>query len=131
ADHFHLVEGAGGQREQGAANAVTLGLLDLPDIAQRNHRLDEMKSGAVMQSNALAQVGERDAFAIARHLFKDGEGAADRLKSAPRAILNVVIDVGRCIFDDLHDRPAPRRTSWFRARFRFRSASQNMTPIAW
>ena len=42
-DHLDLVERAGGERKQRPADAVALGVLQLPHIAERHHGLDQME----------------------------------------------------------------------------------------
>jgi hypothetical protein len=83
--HFDLVEGAGGEREQWAADAVALGILHLPHIAERHHRLDQMEGRGIVQADALAQLGKADAVAVPGDFLDDGKGAADRLHAAGRA----------------------------------------------
>ena len=78
-DHLDLVERAGGEREQRPADAVSFCLLLLAHIAQRNHGLGEMERGGIVQADQLAQFGKPDAFAVARDLFEDRKGAAERL----------------------------------------------------
>jgi hypothetical protein len=77
-----------------------------------------MKGRAVVQANALAEIGERDSVAIASHLFQNGESAPYRLDSPARAILNVIIDVWQRIFDNTRDcQTAARRKRTRRVRF--------------
>jgi hypothetical protein len=77
-----------------------------------------MEGRAVVQANALAEIGERDAVAIASHLFQNGESASYRLDSPARTILNVVIDVWQRIFDKTRDcQTAARRKRSRRIRF--------------
>src|SRR5438105_671421 len=90
-DHFNFIEGAGGEREQGAADAIAFRILHLPHVAERYHRLHEMKGGRVVKTDALAQFGEPNAVAIAGNLFHDRKGALKRLHAA--ALARLLIDV--------------------------------------
>src|ERR1035437_2195014 len=45
-----------------------------------------MEGGGIVQADALAQFGKPDAVAVARDLFDDREGAADRLHAAARRL---------------------------------------------
>src|SRR6266540_1622431 len=89
AHHLDLVEGARRKREQRSADAIALGVLHLADIAERHHRLDEVKSGAVVQTDPLAQCRKPDPFAVVRHLLENCEGALDRLHAAALAVVEI------------------------------------------
>src|SRR4029453_18017789 len=80
----------------------------LPDVAERNHRLGEMEGGRVVQADALAEVGKADAFAMARDLFQDGKGAAERLHAAAGAFPGLIVD-GRLVRPH---QPRNRRLAW-------------------
>src|ERR1700733_5461808 len=82
---FDLVQCAGGEREQMPPDAVALGIPHLLDIAERNHRLDEAEGRAVVQPDALAELGEADALRIARDLLEQSESPLHRLDAAPFA----------------------------------------------
>ena len=56
AHHLDFVERAGGERKQRAADAVALGVLHLPHIAERDQRLDQMEGGGIVQADALRQI---------------------------------------------------------------------------
>src|ERR1035438_6926763 len=107
-DHLDLVERACRQREQWPADAVTLGVLLLPEIAERNHGFGEMEGGGIVQSDQLAQFGKTDAFAMTGDLLEDGERATERLYSAALPILRLVIDIGLA----RRDQPRDRRLAW-------------------
>ena len=47
-----------------------------------------------MQADQLAEVGKPDAFAVARDLLKDREGAAERLDADPLPVVGIVVDIG-------------------------------------
>jgi hypothetical protein len=63
-----------------------------------------MKGRAVVQANPFAEIGQSNPVAVARHFFQNGKGAANRLHSAARPILNVIIDIRQGIFDNACDR---------------------------
>jgi hypothetical protein len=69
-----------------------------------------MERRAVVQADPLAEIGKANAFAIARDLFQNGEGAADRLNAAT-ALAPRVIVVGNasCFIDEPFDRRGWRR----------------------
>ena len=92
-DHFDLVERAGGKRKQRPADAVTLGIFFLAQIAQRHQRLGEMERGGIVQADELAQIRKPDAFAVPRDLFEDRKGAAERLDAAALPVFGVVVDI--------------------------------------
>src|SRR5579875_464825 len=82
--HLDLVERARGKREQGPTHAVSLGILHLPDIAERGKGAHQVKGGRTVQADALAQLDEADAVAVSGDLLEDGEGAPERLHAAAR-----------------------------------------------
>ena len=82
AHHLDFVERARGQREQRAADAVALGILQLAHIAERDHGFHQMEGGGIVQADALGQFRKPDAVAVARDFLDDGETAADRLHAA-------------------------------------------------
>jgi hypothetical protein len=94
--HLDLVERAGGEREQRPSDAIALGVLLLPDVAERHHGLDQMERGRVVQADPLAQFREADAFAMARDLLQNAEGTAERLHTDPLPVLGVIVDVAGC-----------------------------------
>src|SRR5580693_1114953 len=67
-----------------------------------------MKGRAVVQADALAELGQADAVAVAGDFFEDGEGALERLDAA--ALARLVTDWGLGPRDFLHRRhPLPVR----------------------
>ena len=92
--HLDFVERAGGQCKQRSADAVTLGVFFLANIAKRHHRLGEMKRGGVVQPHPLAQIRQPNSFAVARDFLEDREGASERLNADALAVLDVVAELG-------------------------------------
>src|SRR5258706_15782383 len=82
ADQLNLAEGARRQRKEPTADAVALGVLRLLDVAERHHGPHQVESRAVVQADALAELGEADALAVARDLLKNREGPLQRLDAA-------------------------------------------------
>ena len=80
-----------------------------------------MEGGGVVQADQLAQVGEPDAFAVARDLLEDGEGATELLHADALAILGVVVDIGLRRLDQPGD-------GWFLNRLSFRARSHKVIP---
>ena len=74
-------------------DAITFGLLLLADIAKRYHRLDEMERSGIVQADPLAQIRQADPVPVARDLFQDREGAAERLDADALPVLGVIVDV--------------------------------------
>src|SRR6266581_4247642 len=101
------VQCAGRQRKQRATDAVALGVWLLPNVAERHQRLGEVEGGRVVQAEALAQISEPDAVAIARNLLEDGEGATERLHPDALPVRRIVIDIGG-------QRPRRRSDLWGR-----------------
>jgi hypothetical protein len=64
------------ERKQRTTNAIALGVFFPTDVTKRNHRFYEVERRGVVQSDALAQVREADAFTMSGDLFQDAEGPA-------------------------------------------------------
>ena len=80
--HLDLIECACRKSEQRPADPIALGVALLANVAERDHGLDEMKSRAVVQADALAQFRQRDAVARKCDFLKNEKCATDRLDSA-------------------------------------------------
>ena len=61
-----------------------------------------------MQADQLAEVGKPDAVAVPRHLFKNCEGATERLNADPLPVVGVVVDIGLRRLHQLGDRGLAR-----------------------
>src|SRR5260370_34693879 len=97
ADQLDLVEGACRQRKDPPADAVALGVLGLLDVAERDHGPHQVESRAVVQADALAELGEADAIVVARDLLQDRERPLQRLDAAaPGCFLHLI---GAGVFD--------------------------------
>jgi hypothetical protein len=81
-----------------------------------------MERGGIVQANQFAQVCEPDAFAVARNLLEDREGAAERLDADALPVLGIVVDIGLRRFDEPCDRGLGRGHR-FRSGFRLGSRS--------
>ena len=90
-DHLDLVERARRERKQRPADAVALGVLFLPDIAERHHGLGEMKRRGIVQADEPAQIGKPDPVAMPRHRFENAESAAERLDADALPVLDVLV----------------------------------------
>src|SRR5271154_2255263 len=115
AHQLDLVQRTGGEREQVTPDSVALGIPHLLDIAERSHRLDEMEGRAVVQPDALAELGEADAFRVARDLLEQPEGALERLDTAPFAawlVTKRTFSASHCPVSPFNrkDRPVRRRS---------------------
>src|SRR5271154_3064904 len=115
AHQLDLVQRPGGEREQVTPDSVALGIPHLLDIAERSHRLDEMEGRAVVQPDALAELGEADALRVARDLLEQPESPLERLDAAPFAdwlIDRKTVSVGHCAAPSFNwmGRSAPRRS---------------------
>jgi hypothetical protein len=67
-----------------------------------------------VQPDQLAQVGETNAFAVARNFLEDRKGATERLYADPLPVLGIVVDVGLQGFYE----PCDRRFCWCGRLFR-------------
>ena len=98
--HFHFVERAGRKREQRPADAISLEILHLSHIAERDQGLDQMECRRIVQSDTLGKLGQSDAVTVARDFFHDGECARERLHAAARlagaAMLRIAV-IRACI----------------------------------
>jgi hypothetical protein len=104
-------------------------LLDLPQIAEEDHRLRQMKRRAVVQANPLAEIGKPNSVPMARHFLEDCEGTSDRLNSAACRLACVLVDTAPRMFHKTGDwRCVPGRPPQSNAGFG--STSQKKLPIS-
>ena len=73
-----LVERGGGDTEQHRTDMIALAALVLAGTAQRHQRLCQMKCGAGMQPDDLAEIGQAYAVPSAGDFPQDCHGPADR-----------------------------------------------------
>ena len=81
-DKFVFVQCARSKREKLPPDLVLPGLRNLAREAELRQRTHEVKCGAVVQPDLLAEVGECDALGVGRDLLENCERASERLNAA-------------------------------------------------